>query len=168
MYNSNPSLENTYIETVKREKKANITKENIYELMLCQIPSVSSKVASAIMSHFDGDFEALLDCLKTNPSQLNEIKVNNRKIGKNIIEKMCELLIQEKNVNGNTREIDIVKEIKETNVINDINDIHVDDNNIIPFRDNGDANIHNDVNDIDGNNEKEKDDVNNKRNEQNK
>jgi ERCC4-type nuclease len=41
-----------YSSVVKQVKKENITPENIGEIMLCQIPGVSSTAALAIMKHF--------------------------------------------------------------------------------------------------------------------
>ena len=41
-----------YVSVIKKVKKENITTENIGEIMLCQIPGVSSVTAVAIMSHY--------------------------------------------------------------------------------------------------------------------
>jgi len=53
---SRDSLQNqdqpAYSSVVKQVKKENITPENIGEIMLCQIPGVSSTAALAIMTHF--------------------------------------------------------------------------------------------------------------------
>ena len=46
------SLIDPYSSVVKQVKKENITPENIGEIMLCQIPGVSSTCALAIMQHF--------------------------------------------------------------------------------------------------------------------
>ena len=52
-----------YISVVKKVKKENITPENIAEIMLCQIPGISSVTAIAIMDKF-----------KTIPNLINEIQ----------------------------------------------------------------------------------------------
>ena len=54
-----------YISIVKKVKKENITPENIAEIMLCQIPGISSVTAIAIMDKF-----------KTIPNLINEIHQN--------------------------------------------------------------------------------------------
>ena len=54
-----------YISVVKKVKKENITPENIAEIMLCQIPGISSVTAIAIMDKF-----------KTIPNLIQEIQQN--------------------------------------------------------------------------------------------
>ena len=54
-----------YVSVVKKVKKENITPENIAEIMLCQIPGISSVTAIAIMDKF-----------KTIPNLINEIQQN--------------------------------------------------------------------------------------------
>ena len=49
-----------YVSVVKKVKKDNITPENIAEIMLCQIPGISSKFAIAIMKKF-GTIQNLLN-----------------------------------------------------------------------------------------------------------
>lgn len=86
----------SYATVVKKVKKDNITHENIGEIMLCQIPGISSTTASAIMKQF-----------KTIPNLLNEIskddtclkdityansKGDTRKINKNSIENIKKFL----------------------------------------------------------------------------
>jgi crossover junction endonuclease MUS81 len=59
-----------YISVVKKVKKENITENNIGEIMLCQIPGVSSVTAIAIMEKFKTipnlmkEIELSTDCLK--------------------------------------------------------------------------------------------------------
>ena len=50
---------------VKKVKKENITPENIAEIMLCQIPGISSVTALAIMDKF-----------KTLPNLIQEVQQN--------------------------------------------------------------------------------------------
>ena len=61
----------------KRIKKDNITPENIGEIMLVQIPSVSSTAAIAIMQKFS-TFAALMSALETDPHCLNAIMTTNK------------------------------------------------------------------------------------------
>lgn len=44
----------TYTGFVKKVKKENITPENMGEILLCQIPGISSLYAAAILKHFGG------------------------------------------------------------------------------------------------------------------
>lgn len=84
-----------YCTVVKKVKKDNINSQNMGEILLCQIPGISSTAAIAILKHTNGSFLQLLEILKTNPSELNAVTVGEkgRKINKSIIEKMRELLL---------------------------------------------------------------------------
>ncbi len=74
-----------YCVVVKKTKKDNITPENIGEILLCQIPSVSSTTAIAIMKRFE-TFPRLMDTLKTDPTCLDDITTDkSRKISKQCI-----------------------------------------------------------------------------------
>ena len=59
-----------YINVVKKVKKENITPDNIAEIMLCQIPGISSVTALAIIDKFKSitnllkQTEQNIDCLK--------------------------------------------------------------------------------------------------------
>ena len=55
-----------YVNVIKKIKKENITTENIGEIMLCQIPGVSSVTALAIMGKF-----------KNLPNLIKEMELNN-------------------------------------------------------------------------------------------
>jgi ERCC4-type nuclease len=55
-----------YVGVVKKVKKDNITPDNIGEIMLCQIPGISSVTALAIMDKY-----------KTIPNLIKELEVNN-------------------------------------------------------------------------------------------
>lgn len=85
-----------YSNVIKTSKKANITKNNINEIMISQIPGISSVVAGAIMEKY-GDIFNLVNNLKNDPSCLDNFKItsNNkeRKIGKNIISGLKEYLL---------------------------------------------------------------------------
>jgi ERCC4-type nuclease len=76
-----------YCTVVKKIKKENITPENIGEIILCQIPSISSTNAIEIMKHFDNNFRKFMDEIKANPDCLNTIRIDGkRKLGINVIQ----------------------------------------------------------------------------------
>lgn len=81
-----------YCSVVKKVKKDNITADNIGEIMLCQIPTVSSVTAMAIMKHF-GTFPRLLEALKENPDALEGFTNGTRKISKTSVKLIREYLI---------------------------------------------------------------------------
>lgn len=83
------SVEKNYCSVVKKVKKENITPENIGEIMLCQIPSISSSSAIAIMQKYK-TIEALIKAINEDPLWNNDIYTTdsngkNRKIGSNIV-----------------------------------------------------------------------------------
>ena len=91
--------EDNYSSTLKRTKKNNITANNIGEIMLSQIPNVSSAVAIAIMEKFK-TIKNLIEGLNADKTVLNEIKTINksgqsRKINKTSIENIYNYLIAE-------------------------------------------------------------------------
>jgi ERCC4-type nuclease len=63
-----------YSSVVKRVKKHNITKDNIGEIMLMQIPNVSAAAAQSIMSKYK-TIPGLLHALKETPGALDEITI---------------------------------------------------------------------------------------------
>jgi ERCC4-type nuclease len=65
----------SYSTFVKKAKRDNITPENIGEILLCQIPGISSHIAKSILSNFDGSFLKLIEDIKTQPEKLNAILV---------------------------------------------------------------------------------------------
>ena len=96
-----------YAEVVpnKRIKKDNITPENIGEIMLVQIPSVSSTAAIAIMQKFS-TFSALMNALQTDPHCLNTITTTNkngqsRKLTKPCIQAIFDYLVKSPVININ-------------------------------------------------------------------
>lgn len=74
-----------YCSVVKKVKKENVTPENIAEIILCQIPGISSHTAVAVMKQFH-TFSNLIDAVRTNPQSLEtvvcESKGKARKISK--------------------------------------------------------------------------------------
>ena len=85
-----------YCTVVKKVKKDNITPENIGEIVLCQIPGISSVTAIAIMKRFS-TFPQLLKELETNPACMNDISITangkTRKISKACIESIKHFFI---------------------------------------------------------------------------
>ena len=96
------TVENTeqatkYCEVIKKEKKANITPENFGEILLCQIPSVSSVTSIAIMSKYKTLIN-LIDSIKEDSKCLDNItyltsKNQTRKISKTCIENIKKYLL---------------------------------------------------------------------------
>jgi len=91
--------DDNYSSILKRTKKNNITVNNIGEIMLSQIPNVSSVVAIAIMEKFK-TIKNLIEELNADKTVLNEIKTINksgqsRKINKTSIENIYNYLIAE-------------------------------------------------------------------------
>lgn len=67
-----------YVSVIKKNKKDNITPDNIGEIMLCQIPGISSVTAIAIMSKF-GSLQNLITQIKENENCLKDISYTNSK-----------------------------------------------------------------------------------------
>ena len=87
----------SYSTVIKKKKNANITKENFGEIVLCQIPSISSTTAIAIMKEFK-NIDTLIQKLKENKDCLNELtyeteKAQKRKISKTSIKNIIEFLL---------------------------------------------------------------------------
>ena len=84
-----------YSAVVKKVKKDNITCENIGEIMLCQVPGISSAIASAIMTHpeVQCSIPKLCALLETNQQTISNICISNsRKVGNAITHKLKLLL----------------------------------------------------------------------------
>lgn len=85
-----------YCSVIKKVKKDNVTVDNIGEIMLCQIPGVSSTTALAILSQFK-TLPNLILSLKENDKCLNDICTTdsagkNRKISKTTIATIVKFL----------------------------------------------------------------------------
>ena len=88
--------EKDYCSVVKKVKKDNITIDNIGEIMLCQIPSISSTSALAILSQFK-TLPNLIKSIQEDETCLNAIcttdaKGKSRKISKTAISSIIKLL----------------------------------------------------------------------------
>jgi ERCC4-type nuclease len=81
---SQEQTEKDYVSVIKKVKKENITPENIGEIMLCQIPGISSVTALAILEQY-----------KTLPNLIKEIESNSN----------CLANITSTNSKGQTRKI---------------------------------------------------------------
>jgi ERCC4-type nuclease len=85
-----------YCTVVKKVKKDNVTPENIGEIILCQIPGISSTTAIAIMKKY-GTFPGLTKALAEDPNCLDDIgyetKGKIRRINKPCIENIKKFLI---------------------------------------------------------------------------
>ena len=87
-----------YCGVVKASKKANITKENIGQMILMQIPGISSITAIEIMRPFANLLE-FIDKIREDKTYLNlvilEAGGKKRKLGSNIVKSINELLLNE-------------------------------------------------------------------------
>jgi len=88
--------EKDYCSVIKKVKKENITPENIGEIMLCQLPGISSTSSLAILSEFK-TLPNLIKCIQENENCLNNIcsKDSNgksRKISKTAISTIIKFL----------------------------------------------------------------------------
>jgi len=86
----------SYCSVVKKVKKDNITPENWGEIVLCQIPGISSVSAVAIMKRFQS-ISHLIAEIREHPECLDAIVCESdkksRKLGKNIIENLRTFLL---------------------------------------------------------------------------
>ena len=87
---------NDYCSVVKRVKKENVTKENISNIMLCQIPSISDVTATAVFKKFN-TMSDLIVAIREDPTCLNDIKTTmangkSRKISKACIKNIIDFL----------------------------------------------------------------------------
>jgi len=87
-----------YISMVKKVKKENITIENIDEIMLCQIPGVSTATAVSIIKKFNS-IANLIKCLEENEKCLADVtntngKGQSRKITKTSIANIMKFLLK--------------------------------------------------------------------------
>jgi len=70
--NSSVPVIESYSGFVKKVKKENITPENMGEILLCQIPGISSQYAQVILKHFGG-FSLLLQKVKEGSADFENI-----------------------------------------------------------------------------------------------
>jgi ERCC4-type nuclease len=95
---NNNVVEKDYVSVIKKVKKENITPDNIGEIMLCQIPGISSVTALAIMEKYNNlpnlikELELNNDCLKDISS--TNAKGQTRKINKTSIANIVKFLLK--------------------------------------------------------------------------
>ena len=87
-----------YVSVIKKIKKENITPDNIGEIILCQIPGISSVTALAIMEKYK-TIPNLINCLQTDEKCLENISYTNsknqqRKITKTSINNIGKFLLK--------------------------------------------------------------------------
>jgi ERCC4-type nuclease len=94
----NEQCEKDYVGVIKKVKKENITPDNIGEIMLCQIPGISSVTALAIIEKYNSlpnlikELENNNDCLKDITS--TNAKGQTRKINKSSIANIVKFLLK--------------------------------------------------------------------------
>jgi ERCC4-type nuclease len=95
--NENKVLDKNYVNVVKKIKKDNITPDNIGEIMLCQIPGISSITALAVMEKYKTIpnliKELEIDCNSMKDLSYINSKGQVRKINKTIIDNIKKFLI---------------------------------------------------------------------------
>jgi len=96
---ANPKEPANYCTVVKKVKKDNVTPENIGEIILCQIPGVSSVTAIAVMKKFS-TFPQLMKALNEETDGLQDVmcetKGKLRKISKACVENIRSFLLEPK------------------------------------------------------------------------
>lgn len=94
-----------YCTVVKKVKKDNVTPDNIGEIVLCQIPGISSISAVAIMKKF-GTLARLMDEVTKNPACMDDIQTTSsagtRKISRAIVQNIRKFLIEKPTVPSDT------------------------------------------------------------------
>ena len=90
-----PEKSSKYSSVIKRVKKENITKDNIGEIMLSQIPGVSILNAQTIMNKFKTMKNLMAELTEKGESVLSDIKQNNRKISKTCVSNIYNYLISQ-------------------------------------------------------------------------
>lgn len=87
------NINSNYLDNVKNSKKSNITESNILQLMLMQIPGISSVSAKAITEKYT-NLSDLLESLKTDVETIENLKLQNgRRINKNIVYSLKKYLL---------------------------------------------------------------------------
>jgi ERCC4-type nuclease len=102
MENEETETKKDYIEVVKKSKSDHITKENINEVMLCQIPGISRMTAKVLMDKYIDIFQ-LVEEIRKNKDCLKELFIltetkKRKKINKNTASIICEYLMKQKEI----------------------------------------------------------------------
>ena len=77
---------------VQTKKNKNITKDNISVFMLCQIPGISIKTAGILLEKY-GHITNLIVSMKQNPNEIEDFRIKDKKLNKNIIKNLNDYLI---------------------------------------------------------------------------
>ena len=98
--NTNKSDYEKYMQRRKAMKKNNINTENFGQIILCQIPGISSTTALAIMKNYS-TFPDFIQKLQENPNCLDDVVYETngktRKISKSCIANIKNFLLLENN-----------------------------------------------------------------------
>jgi ERCC4-type nuclease len=94
-----PATEKDYVSVVKKCKKENITENNIDEIMLCQIPGISTQSAISIIKHLGSIRELLQRYAEEGDAIFSDIRVvqttgKETKLNKTIIQNIKRFLIK--------------------------------------------------------------------------
>ena len=97
---NNSDNDKDYVRVIKKNKKENITVDNINEIMLCQIPGISATTAIAIMA-VHNTIHQLIKHLEEDAECLKEIKTEDkngktRKLNSTVINNIKKFLIKTK------------------------------------------------------------------------
>ena len=97
LQNATEQSEQNYCSVIKTVKKQNVTKENIGEIMLMQIPGISAVLAKVILAKFSS-FPQFIESINANPEILDGMTYmqndKSRKINKKCIESIKHFLTQ--------------------------------------------------------------------------
>lgn len=91
--------EKDYVSVVKKCKKENITENNIDEIMLCQIPGISTQSAIAIVKHLGGICELLQKYAEEGDTVFSDIRVTQTtgkeaKLSKTVVQNLKRFLLK--------------------------------------------------------------------------
>lgn len=92
----------TYTDVVSRVKKNNIRPDNVGEIILSQIPGISSVTSKAVMGHFNSLYD-LLENIKKNKHCLDNLEYvtksgGKRKISQTVVKNIIKYLLYQKNL----------------------------------------------------------------------
>jgi ERCC4-type nuclease len=92
------ATEKDYVSVIKKVKKDNITPDNIGEIMLCQIPGISSVTALAVMEKYK-NISNLIKEIEANNETMKDLSYTNtkgqvRKINKTCIANIVKFLLK--------------------------------------------------------------------------
>lgn len=97
---SKTTSDKDYVNVVKTIKKDNVTPNNVGEIMLCQIPGISTHTALAIMEHFKCMVNLIADLQEHGALCLDKVELKNakgasRKLNKTCVANLVKFLLQE-------------------------------------------------------------------------